>query len=96
MTTESIIGYIAAGLTMIAFLPTIYDIYKKGTARHVCIYSTTLYLVSLILWVIYSYLIEAWPLLIQCAFSGVVQFVILVLILFSIRKWWKKPVVLKN
>ena len=81
MTKDIIIGYSAAFLTMIAFVPTLYDIYKKGSASHISMPTTILYLVSLILWVIHGFAVKDWPLIIQCTFSGIIQFIILVLIL---------------
>ena len=77
------IGYTAAFLTMIAFIPTLYDIYKKGSAKHISLPTTALYFISLILWVIHGLRIDDWPIVIQCGFSGIIQFIILLLILFK-------------
>ena len=83
MAKDLFIGYSAAFLTMIAFIPTLYDIYKKGNADHISMPTTILYMVSLILWVIHGVRLQDWPLVIQCAFSGIIQFIILMLILFK-------------
>jgi MtN3 and saliva related transmembrane protein len=83
MTKDLIIGYSAAFLTMIAFIPTLYDIYKRGNANHISMPTTILYMVSLILWVIHGLRVEDWPLVIQCTFSGIIQFIIFMLIIFK-------------
>ena len=46
MAKDLIIGYSAAFLTMIAFIPTLYDIYKKGNANHISMPTTILYMVK--------------------------------------------------
>lgn len=83
MGKDLIIGYLAAFLTMIAFFPTLFSIYKKGNAKHISLPTTILYLTSLILWIIHGVRIGDWPIIIQCAFSGFIQIIILILILFK-------------
>ena len=86
MTNVLIIGYSAAFLSMIAFFPTLYDIFQKKTAQHISLYSTLLLLTSFILWVIYGVRLESWPLVVQCAFSGFIQLLILLAIFFTFKK----------
>jgi len=88
MTTEIIIGYFATVFSMIAFLPTLHEIFKRGNANHISLRSTVLYLMSLTLWLTYGVLLETWPIVIQCTFSATIQMIILFIILKHVKIKW--------
>ncbi len=83
MAKDLVIGYAAAFLTMIAFVPTLYSIYKRGNAKGISLTTTVLYLVSLVLWVIHGVRTGDVPLALQGAFSGCIQLGILIMILYQ-------------
>lgn len=77
MTPENIIGYVAAFLTTVAFLPqTIKVIYTKDT-KSLSLIGYSLFFVGVLLWEIYGILNEQYPIIIANIITAILTFIIL-------------------
>ena len=77
-TTAETLGYIAAFLTGIAFVPQVYKIYKDPhKTKELSFFTTLLYLVGMILWVTYGIALKEYPIVFSCGFSGLCNLYIL-------------------
>jgi len=56
-------GYIAAGLTTIAFLPQLIRTFRTKSADDVSLAMLIMFIVGLLFWIDYGWQIKAWPLL---------------------------------
>ena len=58
------IGFIAATLTTIAFLPQVLKVWKTRSARDISLGMYCLFATGVLLWLVYGLLIVAWPVII--------------------------------
>ena len=58
-----IIGYIAAFLGMVAWVPQAIRVWRTGDTRSLSLAANLLFLATVILWLIYGLLITDWPLI---------------------------------
>ena len=78
------LGYIAAFLTAVAFVPQVYNVYKKPeVTKHLSLITTFIYLVGLSLWIVYGLSLSDYPIILSCGFSGVCNLYILVKTILS-------------
>lgn len=56
-----IVGYVAATLTTIAFLPQLIRIWRLKSATDISASMYTLFIVGLLTWIAYGAAISAWP-----------------------------------
>ena len=57
----SLIGFIAATLTTIAFLPQVIKVWKSRSAKDISLGMYFLFSTGVLLWLIYGILLAAWP-----------------------------------
>ena len=60
----SLIGFIAATLTTIAFLPQVIKVWKSRSAKDISLGMYFLFSTGVLLWLIYGILLAAWPIII--------------------------------
>ncbi len=81
-TIAETLGYIAAFLTGIAFVPQVYKIYKNPhSTKELSLFTTLLYLAGMVLWVTYGIMLSEYPIVLSCGFSGICNLYLLVKIL---------------
>ena len=59
----SIIGFIAAILTTVAFVPQILKIWRARSAKDVSLGMYTVFTLGVALWLVYGILIHSWPII---------------------------------
>lgn len=58
-----LIGFVAAILTTIAFVPQLVRIWRTRSAKDISLAMYTLFTLGIVLWLVYGILIESWPLI---------------------------------
>ena len=74
-----LIGFLAALLTTIAFLPQLYKTWKTKSADDVSLIMLILFITGLIFWIIYGLKIHSIPILIANVVTFIFNFSILIL-----------------
>lgn len=64
MTLTDLIGYGAGGLTTIAFIPQLAKAWRSGQTRDISLGMFSTFCAGLVLWLIYGWLNDAWPIVI--------------------------------
>lgn len=64
MTLETIIGYVAAILTTVSFIPQVVHIYKTKNTSSISLAMYFLFCIGVFLWLIYGLLIKSYPVMI--------------------------------
>jgi MtN3 and saliva related transmembrane protein len=64
MNFEDILGYLAASLTTISFLPQALRVYKSKDARAISFWMYLIFSLGVFLWLVYGVLISAWPIVV--------------------------------
>ncbi len=59
----SMIGFIAAVLTTVAFVPQILKIRRARSAKDVSLGMYAVFTLGVVLWLVYGILIESWPII---------------------------------
>lgn len=72
-----LIGVLAGFISTVAFLPQALKVYRAKSTAGISLVMYILYCLGLILWGVYAYMIESWPLLITEVITGVMAFYIL-------------------
>ena len=60
----SLIGFIAATLTTIAFLPQVIKVWKSRSARDISLGMYFLFSTGVLLWLVYGIMLAAWPIIV--------------------------------
>ncbi|MBP6422749.1 MAG: SemiSWEET family sugar transporter [Propionivibrio sp.] len=60
-TTASAVGYAAAILTTISFVPQVLKVWRTRSARDVSLGMYSLFTLGIFTWLVYGALIESWP-----------------------------------
>jgi MtN3 and saliva related transmembrane protein len=63
-TYASTIGFVAATLTTISFIPQVIKVWKTRSARDVSLGMYALFTTGVALWLAYGLLIESWPVIV--------------------------------
>lgn len=63
MTLTLIIGYIAAVLGMVAWVPQAIRVWRTGDTRSLSLAANMLFLATVILWLVYGVMIVDWPII---------------------------------
>lgn len=63
MTLTLIIGYIAAVLGMVAWVPQAFRVWRTGDTRSLSLAANMLFLATVILWLVYGVMIVDWPII---------------------------------
>ena len=74
-----IVGYLAALLTTIAFLPQLYKTWQTKSAEDVSFIMLILFITGLICWIIYGLTIHSIPILVANVVTFIFNFSILIL-----------------
>ncbi len=69
MNLEAILGYTAAVLTTLSFLPQAIRIYRTKNTDAISFWMYSIFSVGVFLWLIYGVLIQAWPVVIANAIT---------------------------
>lgn len=77
MTLESVLGYSAACLTTMAFLPQALKIYKSKNTQAISLPMYIIFSSGVFLWLIYGIVISAWPVVVANAITLVLSLWIL-------------------
>ena len=59
----AVIGFIAAILTTVAFVPQVMKIWRSRSAKDVSLGMYTLFTIGVVLWLAYGILIDSWPII---------------------------------
>lgn len=81
MTLADTLGMAAGFVSTVAFLPQSLKVWRTRSTRGISTGMYALYCLSLVLWGIYAWMIEAWPLLVTEIVTGLMTFYILVMTL---------------
>lgn len=78
MTEETIIGFLAAFFTTVAFLPQAIKVLKTKSAQDISLLMYLIFCTGALLWLIYGFLIHSYPLIVANAitffFAGMTLF----------------------
>ena len=59
----SMVGFIAAVLTTVAFVPQILKIWRARSAKDVSLGMYAVFTLGVVLWLVYGILIDSWPII---------------------------------
>jgi MtN3 and saliva related transmembrane protein len=76
---QELLGFVAAGLSAISFLPQIIKIWKFRSVKDISTGMYAIYAVSVILWLVYGIIIKSEPLILAEILTLVLVFTILTL-----------------
>jgi MtN3 and saliva related transmembrane protein len=79
MTTDTVIGYIAAALTTLSFLPQVIKTWKTRSTRDISLAMFIAFCAGVFLWAVYGVLIMSWPVIIANSVVLVLGGIMLVL-----------------
>lgn len=74
------LGYAAAILTTVAFLPQAVEVYQTNDTKSLSLATYTIYLLGLVMWMVYGFIDEDYPI----AYSSIVSIIIAAYLLFKI------------
>ncbi len=77
--SNSIIGYLAAFLTTVAFVPQTYRALKSKDLSSISLNMYLLFTFGVVLWIYYGYSTASWPVLIANVITLILSSIILVL-----------------
>lgn len=81
---SSVIGFIAASLTTIAFVPQVYKVWRSRSANDISLGMYLLFTAGVALWLVYGWMINAWPVIIANSLTLLLAGAVLVMkLLFS-------------
>lgn len=78
MEATDVVGYFAAGLTTISYIPQLYKIFKTKDTKSVSMPMYILTNVSTLMWLIYGIMSSNWPIIISDSIALVFAAVILI------------------
>jgi MtN3 and saliva related transmembrane protein len=73
------IGYMAALLTTVSFVPQVFKIYRSKSAKDVSLYMFLLFTMGIVLWLIYGLSQKIWPIIIANTVTLVLSLSILIM-----------------
>lgn len=73
------IGFIAALLTTVAFIPQVWHSWKTRDLSGVSLSMYVLFTTGVLLWFVYGIVIKSWPVIIANAVTGLLAMIVLVL-----------------
>jgi MtN3 and saliva related transmembrane protein len=76
---SSAIGFIAASLTTIAFVPQVRKVWRTRSAKDVSLGMYSLFTLGVAMWLFYGILIHAWPVIVANAITLVLAGAVLVM-----------------
>jgi MtN3 and saliva related transmembrane protein len=79
MDLETLIGFVAGGLTTIAFVPQLVKTWRSRSAEDVSLGMLVIFCTGVALWLVYGLLIGAWPVILANVVTLVLALAILLL-----------------
>lgn len=79
MDLGTLIGFVAGGLTTIAFIPQLVKTWKSRSAEDVSLGMLVIFCTGVALWLVYGLLIGAWPVILANVVTLVLALAILLL-----------------
>lgn len=79
MDLETLIGFVAGGLTTIAFVPQLVKTWRSRSAEDVSLGMLVIFCTGVVLWLVYGLLIGAWPVILANVVTLVLALAILLL-----------------
>ena len=76
---SDIIGYLAATLTTVSFVPQVLKTWRVGSAADVSLGMYSIFVIGTIMWLIYGLCVSAWPVVIANAITLVLACIILIM-----------------
>ena len=76
-----LISYAAGVFTLINMFPQVIKTYKTKSAEDISYLMVVTYILSMMLWVVYAYFIESWPILTTNSVAfvmGTIQFILMI------------------
>lgn len=83
----SMIGFIAATLTTIAFVPQVIKVWRSRSARDVSLGMYALFSTGVAIWLLYGILISSWPVILANAITLVLAIAVIVMKLRFDARW---------
>lgn len=75
----SIIGFVAATLTTIAFVPQVIKVWRSRSARDVSLGMYILFSTGVAVWLLYGFLISSWPVILANAITLMLAIAVIVM-----------------
>lgn len=82
---DEIIGYVAAFLTTVAFVPQVYKIYKTNKTEDLSIITFLTFSLGVICWLIYGIILDSLPMILANIITLALSFYILIKIVKNIN-----------
>lgn len=79
MITVEWIGYLAATLTTVAFVPQVWQIWRSKRTQDISLRMYVLFTSGIAAWLVYGLMIAAWPVVVANAITFVLAATVLVL-----------------
>lgn len=76
---NQLVGYAAACLTTISFVPQVLKVWQTRSARDVSLGMYALFTLGVAMWLVYGLLIEAWPVIIANVITLILAGAVLVM-----------------
>ena len=64
MTADTVVGYIAATLTTLSFLPQVIKTWKTRSTKDISLAMFIAFCAGVLLWAVYGVMIRSWPVII--------------------------------
>jgi MtN3 and saliva related transmembrane protein len=77
MESIDVLGYVAASLTTVAFVPQVIKTWKSKSAKDISLIMFLLFNIGIILWLIYGIVIESMPIILANIVTGILALTIL-------------------
>ena len=78
MNLVTVIGFIAASLTTIAFLPQVIQIWKTKSTKDISLKMYVILCIGVFLWFIYGVMILSWPIIVANAIVFILSLIIVI------------------
>lgn len=86
MDTIQILGLAAALMTTVSNIPQAYKIIKTRETKGISVWSNLVLLIGLLIWVVYGFMRDDWPIIIANCISAVITAIVIFLKLIPKRK----------
>ena len=73
------LGFLAATLTTVAFVPQVVKIYRDKSAKSISLKTFYIFTVGIFLWILYGIALSSWPMIISNIITMLLSIAILVL-----------------
>lgn len=77
MNYINLLGFFAATLTTVAFLPQVFKTWRRKSAKDVSLEMVIFFCTGVFLWLVYGILLQAWPIIIANFLTLIFNLIIL-------------------